>query len=113
MKRFWTIISVCAVAMLIAIGIFIFKSCTHKMNPWIPDTYTIEGEITEINGFEYMVKVRAADSGHETGEIIKATNKSSSKRYSVEVGYTVSITTHDKPSDAYRDISIIDMKKVQ
>ena len=113
MKRFWSILSICAVVVIITIGIFVFKSCTHKTEPWIPDTYTIECEILEINVFEYTVKVKTADSGHGKNEIIKATNKDSGKRYSVEVGDTVRITTHDQPSENYRDISIIDMSKVK
>lgn len=101
---------------IVCIGLMVIKHFYNRKNsiihPCIPDKYTIDAEILEINIFEYMVKVVNADSGHYKGEIIKAVNNSAGTRYYNEVGDFVRIITYDKATENKRDVSINDMDKI-
>ena len=113
MKYFWQIISVCAVVVIIGLGVFIYNKCFKKDNvePWTPEKYVIDAEIIECEPTVFTVKIIASECGHEEGEIIKV--KCDDKRYNyLVVGTCVRIITWDKITEADRDVSVYTMSKL-
>ncbi len=111
MKYFWQIFSVCAIVVIIGLGVFIYNKGFKKDNaePWIPEEYVIDAEIVDVDSTLFTVKVITSECGHEEGEIIQVWGD---KRHYYGVGTIVRIITGDRITEEDRNVGVHSMTKV-